>query len=163
MADGAGAAVTAAALSSAIDLRGLTLVLPLVALVLLLGWLWARSRKARAQKPGQHLAYTVPGRTAAECRGLLGGPADDDIFEYALETARGGGWYIHFTLHRPTAQPLDTLFLLQFEGDDPAFFSLTFVREAFGMREPVIGEPLLDAFFAQKLGARRRPEATAGG
>jgi hypothetical protein len=101
--------------------------------------------------------YTVPGRTAAECRGLLGRPAENDMFAYTLVAAPSGGWYFRFTRHRPTGQTLDTLFLLQFTDENPASFCLRFAREAFGMREPVIGEGLLDSFFAAKLGARRLP------
>ncbi len=145
-------------LGDIISLRGLTLALPLAALALLLGWWYTRSAKKRKAKPGMHLAYTAPG-TAAACRGKLGRPADSDIFAYGIEAAAPGGSYIHFTCHKPTGQMLDTLFLLQFTEEDPAAFTLDFVREAFGMREPVIGEALLDAFFAQKLDAARRDES----
>lgn len=145
----------AAAAAPVISLQGLFIAIPLVAIVLLVARVYTKNAKKRRQKPGMHLLYTVPGHTAAQCRALLGTPAPDDIFTYKLESAASGGWYIHFTLHNPTGQTLDTLYLLQFEGDDPAVLSAHFVREAFGMKEPVIGEELLNAFFAQKLGALR--------
>ena len=144
------------ALASPISLRGLFIAIPLALFAILIAYVVAKQGKTKKQKPGQYLAYTVPGQTVAACRGLLNTPAEADLFAYTLETAQNGSTYIHFTLHRPTQQPLDTLFLLQFDGDDPANFSLSFVREAFGMREPVIGEELLDAFFANKLNAQRQ-------
>ncbi|NLW79945.1 MAG: hypothetical protein GXY32_11145 [Ruminococcaceae bacterium] len=151
----------AAALGDVINLPGLLLAVPLVAVVLLAAWLIPRRRKKRRAKPGQFLVYAVPGKTAAQCRQLLATPLPDDLFAYSLESAKPGASYLHFTRHLPTQQPLDTLFLLQFEADFDARFSLRFVREAFGMREPIIPEDLLDAFFAQKLGAVRDISAPA--
>ncbi len=142
-------------MESVLNWRGLLMAVPLVALVLLMAWLFARGSKKRRQKPGQRMRYTVPGKTAAACRGLLGDNPGSDLFAYTLEAAQNGGWYLRFTRHNPTGQPLDTLFLLQFEGDTPAVMNLSFVREAFGMREPIIGEALLDAFFENKVGAQR--------
>lgn len=142
--------------------QGLALAVPLVAAVLFAGWWFGRRGKNRPPKPGQLLRYSVPGKTAAACRGLLGKHGPDDLFDYTLEGAASGGWYIHFTRHSPTGQMLDTLFLLQFEDEDPAVFSLRFKREAFGMREPVMGEDLLDDFFKAKLGAERLPWMPGG-
>lgn len=138
-----------------INMRGLLLAIPILVFVLLAGWMMQRTKKSRKKKPGQYLQYVAEGKTAAECRGLLNNPAESDIFAYELSPAQGGGWYIHFTRHKPTQQPLDTMFLLQFEGESPAEFSLSFLREAFGMKEPVIGEALLNEFFEAKLGAKR--------
>lgn len=138
------------------NLQGLFIAVPLVALVLLLAWFFARSKKKKVQKPGQLLYYTVPGKTAAACRSLLGSNTQDDLFSYKLESS-AGGWHIHFVLHNPTGQPLDTLFQLQFVDEAPTMLEVRFAREAFGMREPVIGEELLDIFFEQKLGAVRAP------
>lgn len=143
------------ALGEIFNLRGLFIALPLVIFVLLMARVSSKRQKKRAQKPGMQLYYSVPGHTTAECRGILGKKGEDDIFTYTLEAANSGGWYIHFTLHNPTQQQLDTLYLLQFEGEDPAILGLRFIREAFGMKEPVFPEALLDEFFAQKLGAQR--------
>lgn len=138
-----------------LNLGSLGLVVLLVAAVLAIAWLYQRHAKARRKKPGQYLRYQASVYNSATCRGLLGKPAPQDTFTYELENAPAGGWYIHFTRHNPTNQQLDTWFQLQFEDDAPAVFSLTFVREAFGMREPVMGESLLDEFFSQKLAAKR--------
>lgn len=144
-------------MSAAFSLPGAIAAIPLALAVIFIGWWLSRRTVKWRQKPGQLLRYTVPGKTAAACRGLLGKPAPQDIFGYSLESAASGGWYIHFTKHNPTGQQLDTLYLLQFEDDDPALLVLRFAREAFGMKEPVFAEALLDEFFAQKLGARRLP------
>lgn len=142
-------------MEAVVSLRTLGLVVLLVAAVLAIAWLYQKNARARRKKPGQHLRYRATPYNAATCRGLLGKHSDEDIFAYELENAPAGGWYLHLTRHNPTGQVLDTWFQLQFEDDAPAVFSLTFVREAFGMREPVMGEDLLDAFFAQKLAAQR--------
>lgn len=147
--------MTASGIGQILNLRGLMIALPLVVFVLVIGWWYATHQKKRRQKPGQYLRYHVPTLTAASCRGLLGQPQSSDLFAYTLQSAAGGGWYITFTQHTATQQPLDTVFLLQFENEAPAEFSLTFTREAFGMREPVISEDLLDSFFSSKLGAQR--------
>lgn len=149
-------------LGSVVNGRTLLVVLALAVLVLLVGYTMAKNEKTRRKRPGQHLLYQCPGRTAAACRGLLENPAAGDLFAYKLESAPAGGWYITFQRHNPTQQILDTLFLLQFEGDDPARFSLAFKREAFGAREPVMPEAMLDEFFSQKLGAQRMEEQLDG-
>lgn len=149
------------AISGLVSLRAVGLAAVLVAAVLAVAWLYQKNAGRRRKKPGQCLWYRAPVYNAATCRGLLGKNPAADIFAYGLEAAPSGGWYLHFTAHNPTGQPLDTLFLLQFEEDAPAVFSLAFVREAFGMREPIIKEELLDAFFAQKLAAVRAPRGGA--
>lgn len=130
-------------------------VLLLVGLVIIAAFVMAKNRRAASRKPGMHLLYQVPGSTAAACRALLASPLEKDLFAYRLEAAPAGGWYMNFKLYRPTEQILDTLFLLQFEAEEPARFSLRFVREAFGVREPIIPEAMLDEFFLAKLGAVR--------
>ncbi len=145
-------------LGSILNLRMLLFVLVLVGLVLLVGYVTAKNKRAQQKKPGQYMRYEAVGRTAAQCMDLLEHKNIHDIFAYKLEQARGGGWYITLKLHIPTEQMLDTVFLLQFETETPARFSLRFVREAFGMREPVEPESMLDEFFAQKLDAVRLPD-----
>ncbi|MDL2254609.1 hypothetical protein LJC49_11215, partial [Ruminococcaceae bacterium OttesenSCG-928-I18] len=142
-------------LTSVLNVRLLGVVLFLVAMVLLLGYLNEKNRREKKKRPGQLLQYTVPGQTAASVRGILGSPSPADDFSYVLEPAKNGGEYLHLTGHKPTGQVLDTLFLLRFEGDTPAQFSLRFVREAFGQREPIVPEALLDEFFKKKLSAHR--------
>ncbi len=138
-----------------INLQGLVWAIPLIILAVLMGKFFKKLKIKKRKKPGQFMRYEVKDSTATACRGKLGVPQTEDIFHYKLEDAMSGGWYIHFLKHNATQQQLDTVFLIQFEEENPAVFSLRFVREAFGMKEPVIGESLLDDFFAKKLGASR--------
>ncbi len=141
------------AFSAALNWRLMGSVLLLVGLVLLVGYLTEKNKRARTEKPGRLLRYSVPGKTAAACRGILGKPAPGDAFLYKLEATPKGGWYFQLQQHRPTGQVLETLYLLAFEDDDPVQFSLRFVREAFGQKEPIVPPALLDEFFAAKLAA----------
>ncbi len=133
--------------------RLLLAVLLLVGLVFATGWLMEKNKKARRQKPGMQMDYTAPGRTATDCRGLLLTPAQEDVFRYSF-TQHGDGWLFHLQEHRPSQQVLDTLYQLVFYAEQPAAFSVQFVREAFGQREPIVPKELLDQFFEQKLGAQ---------
>lgn len=148
-------------LAGVLNLRLIGTVLLLVGLVFLAGWLMEKNKKARRQKPGMLLEYTAPGQTAAGCRSLLMAPGEHDVLRYLLEADKGGGWFFHLQEHRPSQQPLDTVYRLSFTAEEPAAFQLQFVREAFGQREPIIPEALLDEFFAQKLGAQRQPPPSA--
>lgn len=138
--------------------RGLLLGVTLAGMVLLAGWFTARSKKTRRKRPGQYLLYTVPTRTAAACRDLLSHKNIYDSFAYTQQPAPDGGSYFTLTHHNPTGQTLATVFLLRFEAESPARFSLSFVRDVFGAKEPVMPEALLDEFFAQKLDAVRLRE-----
>lgn len=148
-------------LSRVLNLQNLFTALLLVAMVLAIAYVFAGRGKKGRRRPGQLLRFESPGRTAAACRDLLSHKNIHDIFAYELEAAPGGGWYIHLTRHNPTEQILDTLFLLQFEKEEPARFSLKFIREAFGQREPVMPEAMLAEFFQQKLDARLLPKDEA--
>lgn len=145
----------AAGLGGVLNWSGLLLAIPMVALVILAAWLIGRRGKKARKKPGMQMEYAVPGCSAAACRDILAARGDDDLFAYELEPAKTGGYYLHLSMHRPTQQPLDTLFQMQFGLESEARFTLEFVREAFGVREPIVPEALLDDFFAQKLGAVR--------
>ncbi|MGD9559958.1 MAG: hypothetical protein AB7V55_05050 [Oscillospiraceae bacterium] len=141
--------------ANAVNLRGLWLALPLVALVLLVGWLVARTRKKSRVRPGHFMEYEAHGHSAVECRLLLEQKDEADLFDYTLEAAPHAGRVLHLTGHRPTGQPLDTVYLIQFEDGPSARFTLRFVREAFANPDPLPPEALLDAFFAAKLDAGR--------
>ena len=60
---------------------------------------------------------------------------------------------MHFTLHKPTGQPVDTLFALRLDAGRQTVVTLHFLREAFGYRQPVFPKELLDAFLFKKLAA----------
>ncbi len=136
-------------------LFGMLLIGAAVAAALMVARGYVRRKKNPKKTPGKYMEYQVQGRSAADCRGALDAASEQDIFEYKLETTAQGGEYLHITGHRPTGQMLDTLYLLQLRGDFPAKLSLKFVREAFGMKSPIIAEELIDEFMAQKLCAQR--------
>ena len=59
---------------------------------------------------------------------------------------------LHLTLHQPTQQPLDTLYTLRLDPGRQTVVTLIFIREAFGYKEPLFPQEMLDEFMAQKLG-----------
>lgn len=126
----------------------------IVVAVILYAFFVNRARRKNKNKPGMSMRYETAAHTAAECRDLLADRRGEDAFNLRLDPMEGG-WKLHFLRHNPTEQLLDTVYRLVFEDGSPTRFTLTFVSEAFGMREPVIPEDMLDAFFAEKLGAKR--------
>lgn len=90
-----------------------------------------------------------------ECIDRLRATAPDDLFIYTFVRETNGTFALHFTQHRATQQPIDTLYTLQLDAGRQTMLSLVFIREAFGYQEPVFPLALLDEFFAQKLAAHR--------
>lgn len=116
----------------------------------------------RRQSIHQHSEYRPAGMSEFrtdlaldECMDRLNQPADTDEFEYTIRRETDGGWTLHFTLHRPTSQPLDTLYTLRLDPGKQTVATLIFRREAFGYGEPVFPPAMLDAFMQQKLEAVR--------
>ena len=66
-----------------------------------------------------------------------------------------GSFTLHLTLHKPTRQPVDTLYTLRLDAGRETVISLIFLREAFNYKEPVFPPTLLDEFMRKKLDARR--------
>ena len=84
------------------------------------------------------------------------GPAGlSDVFVYDCRWERDGGFLLHLTLHQPTQQPLDTLYTLRLDPGRQTVVTLIFIREAFGYKEPLFPQEMLDEFMAQKLDAHR--------
>ena len=90
-----------------------------------------------------------------ECMDRLARPTEQDIFRYECQRETDGSFSLHFTLHQPTCQPLDTCYSLRLDPGRQTVVTLIFVREAFGYREPVFLPDVLDAFMLQKLDAHR--------
>ncbi len=90
-----------------------------------------------------------------ECMDRLESPSSADEFVYTIRREMDGGWTLHFSLHQPTQQPLDTLYTLRMDPGRQTVVTLLFRREAFGYREPVFPPELLDRFLEQKLEAHR--------
>ena len=80
-------------------------------------------------------------------------PADE--FAYECTRERDGGFLIRFTLHQPTEQPLDTLYVLRLDPGRQTVASMMFIRDAFGGKEPLFPPEMLDRFMRQKLEAVR--------
>lgn len=89
------------------------------------------------------------------CMDAMRRQSGDDIFVYNFTRQPDGSFLLHFTMHRATSQPMDTLYQMRIDSGSRTVISLNFIREAFGNPEPVFGVELLDAFICQKLSAER--------
>lgn len=130
--------------------------LAVLGLALLMGVVLRRQNDARRSQYGP--AGISEFRTALaidECIDRLDEHPETDIFQYDCVRDRDGSFTLHLTLHRPTQQPVDTLYSLRLDPGRETVVTLIFLREAFGYREPVFQPDILDAFLCQKLGARR--------
>lgn len=90
-----------------------------------------------------------------DCFDRLDSHSTDDVFVYECRRENDGGFMLHFTLHQPTQQPLDTLYTLRLDPGRQTVVTLIFIREAFGYKEPLFPAEMLDEFLAQKLDAHR--------
>ena len=90
-----------------------------------------------------------------ECFDRLAAPQEEEIFAYECTRERDGSFTLHLTLHRPTQQPVDTLYTLRLDPGNQTVVTLFFIREAFSSPEPVFPPEMLDEFMAQKLEAHR--------
>ena len=134
--------------------RNFLLAIGACGLVVLFAYVMQKNKKATAQNPKYFALYHSTKYTAGQCRDIMKNKNIHDTFAYTLSYTPKGTEII-FTNYYPTQQIMETVFLLAFTQEEPAEFSLTFVREAFGSKEPVIPPVLLDEFFAQKLDATR--------
>lgn len=130
-----------------------------VVILLLVGLMvFLLRRQDKAQRSQFGPAGVSEFRTALpidECLDRLDTASDDDLFRYTCQRDRDGTFMLHLTLHRPTQQPVDTLYTLRLDPGRETVVTLIFLREAFGYKEPVFLPGVLDAFMAQKLDARR--------
>lgn len=137
------------------------LSLVLVAAAAVLCWKLAKQLEAKRQKkaPGgeECLEYRTP-LAFDECLDALAARGEQDEFEYDCTRQPDGSFLLHFTLHKPTGQPVDTLYALRLDAGKQTVVTLHFLREAFGYREPVFPREVLDAFLAKKLNAAPRPQ-----
>ena len=90
-----------------------------------------------------------------ECFDRLDAHSDTDLFAYECRRENDGGFLLHLTLHQPSQQPLDTLYTLRLDPGRQTVVTLVFIREAFGYREPLFPQTMLDEFMLQKLDAHR--------
>ena len=90
-----------------------------------------------------------------DCFDRLDRHSDSDVFAYECRRENDGGFMLHLTLHQPTQQPLDTLYTLRFDPGRQTIVTLIFIREAFGYKEPLFPQEMLDEFLRQKFDAHR--------
>ena len=90
-----------------------------------------------------------------DCFDRLDEHKDTDEFVYECRRENDGGFLLHLTLHQPTQQPLDTLYTLRLDPGRQTIVTLIFIREAFGYKEPLFPQEMLDRFLMQKLDAHR--------
>ncbi len=57
---------------------------------------------------------------------------------------------LHLTLHQPTQQPLDTLYTLRLDPGRQTIVTLIFIREAFGYKEPLFPQEMLDEVYGRR-------------
>ena len=79
-----------------------------------------------------------------ECFDRLDEHSDADEFVYECRREKDGGFLLHLTLHQPTQQPLDTLYTLRLDPGRQTVVTLIFIREAFGYKEPLFPQEMLD-------------------
>lgn len=131
-------------------------ILLLAAILGLIVFLLARQNKDRRSQYGPSgLSEFRTDLPLDECFDRLDQHSPDDVFAYECRRENDGGFSLHFTLHQPTQQPLDTLYTLRLDPGRQTVVTLIFIREAFGYREPLFQPDLLDQFLLQKLDAHR--------
>ncbi|HJB67837.1 MAG TPA: hypothetical protein H9770_03240 [Candidatus Fournierella excrementigallinarum] len=137
----------------------------LIAAAAVLCWRMAKQLEAKRRKNeaggGECLEY----RTSLafdECLDALAERTGQDEFEYDCARQPDGSFLLHFTLHKPTGQPVDTLFALRLDSGRQTVVTLHFLREAFGYRQPVFPKELLDAFLFKKLAAAPKAPPEGG-
>ncbi len=137
----------------------------LIAAAAVLCWRMAKQLEAKRRKKeaggGECLEY----RTSLafdECLDALAERSGQDEFEYDCARQPDGSFLLHFTLHKPTGQPVDTLFALRLDAGRQTVVTLHFLREAFGYRQPVFPKELLDAFLLKKLAAAPKAPPEGG-
>lgn len=140
-------------------------LLSLVCILAAAALIWRLARRTAGRKGAGGQAAWLEYRTPLafdECLDALASRQEQDEFDYTCARQPDGSFLLHFTLHRPTGQPVDTLYALRLDAGKQTVVTVHFLREAFGYRQPVFPQELLDAFLAQKLNAQPRRREKAG-
>ena len=114
-----------------------------------------RENKRRSQYGPSGLSEFRTDLPLDDCFDRLDQHSDSDVFAYECRRENDGGFMLHMTLHQPTQQPLDTLYTLRFDPGRQTIVTLIFIREAFGYKEPLFPQEMLDEFLRQKFDAHR--------
>ena len=128
----------------------------LIAVIGLIIFLLSRRENTRRSQYGPAgLSEFRTGLALDECFDRLDSRSDTDLFAYECRRENDGSFLLHLTLHQPSQQPLDTLYTLRLDPGRQTVVTLIFIREAFGYKEPLFPQEMLDEFMAQKLDAHR--------
>ena len=115
----------------------------------------SRETKRRSQYGPSGLSEFRTDLPLDDCFDRLDEHSENDVFAYECRRENDGGFLLHLTLHQPTQQPLDTLYTLRLDPGRQTIVTLIFIREAFGYKEPLFPQEMLDEFLMQKLDAHR--------
>ena len=131
-------------------------ILLLAAILGFIVFLLAKQDKGRRSQYGPAgLSEFRTGLALDECFDRLDTCSDTDLFAYECRRENDGSFLLHLTLHQPSQQPLDTLYTLRLDPGRQTVVTLIFIREAFGYKEPLFPQEMLDKFMQQKLVAHR--------
>ena len=132
-----------------------SILLLAVILGLIMFLLAKQGRNRRSQYGPSGLSEFRTDLPLDDCFDRLDQHSPDDEFAYECRRENDGGFLLHLTLHQPTQQPLDTLYTLRLDPGRQTIVTLIFIREAFGYKEPLFPQEMLDEFLMQKLDAHR--------
>ena len=133
----------------------LSFVLLAAVLGIIIFMLSRRENERRSQYGPSGLSEFRTDLPLDDCFDRLDEHKDTDVFAYECRRENDGGFLLHLTLHQPTQQPLDTLYTLRLDPGRQTVVTLIFIREAFGYKEPLFPQKMLDTFLLQKLDAHR--------
>ena len=133
----------------------LSFVLLAAVLGIIIFMLSRRENERRSQYGPSGLSEFRTDLPLDDCFDRLDEHKDTDVFAYECRRENDGGFLLHLTLHQPTQQPLDTLYTLRLDPGRQTVVTLIFIREAFGYKEPLFPQEMLDTFLLQKLDAHR--------
>ena len=132
-----------------------SIILLAVALGAIVLLLTRRENTRRSQYGPAGLSEFRTSLALDECFDRLDTHSDTDLFTYECRRENDGSFLLHLTLHQPSQQPLDTLYTLRLDPGRQTVVTLIFIREAFGYKEPLFPQEMLDTFLQQKLDAHR--------
>ena len=133
----------------------ISIILLAVALGVIVVLLTRRENTRRSQYGPAGLSEFRTDLPLDDCFDRLDQHSPDDVFAYECRRENDGSFLLHLTLHQPSQQPLDTLYTLRLDPGRQTVVTLIFIREAFGYKEPLFPQEMLDEFMAQKLDAHR--------
>ena len=90
-----------------------------------------------------------------ECFDRLDEHRDTDVFAYDCRREKDGGFLLLLLAGGSHHLVENTLYTLRLDPGRQTVVTLIFIREAFGYKEPLFPQEMLDRFMQQKLDAHR--------